>query len=105
MPGAKPGEAFGTIGNLAGKGLLTTGQSGLFRALESAGNLASQAWNAVLSALGAAQHVRAGNANKASAMLTREKRLVVELTLAERKRRELRLIAVGIGIGVERESA
>ena len=105
MPGAKPGEAFGTIGNLAGRGLLTTGQIGLFRALESAGNLASQAWNAVLSALGAAQHVRAGNASEARAMPTREKRLVVEYRLAERKRTGRQTIRVGVGIEVEKESA
>ena len=60
----KPGEALNAIGNLAGTGLLTTGQSGTFRALGPAGNLAAQVWNAAMSAIGTAQHVKAGNANK-----------------------------------------
>ena len=64
LPATKPGEALGTIGNLAGTGLLTSGQSGIFRALGPAGNLAAQAWNAAMSAIGTAQHVKAGNANK-----------------------------------------
>ena len=60
----KPGEGLNAIGNLAGVGLLSTGQSGAFRALGPAGNLAAQVWNAVMSAIGTAQHVKAGNANK-----------------------------------------
>ena len=64
IPDAKPGESLGTIGNLAGTGLLTTGQSGAFRALGPAGNLAAQAWNAAMSAIGTSQHVKAGNANR-----------------------------------------
>ncbi len=63
-PPPKPGEGLNAIGNLAGTGLLTTGQSGAFRALGPAGNLAAQAWNAAMSAIGTAQHVKAGNANK-----------------------------------------
>ena len=64
LPDAKPGEGLNAIGNLAGTGLLTTGQSGIFRALGPAGNLAAQAWNAAMSAIGTAQHVKAGNANR-----------------------------------------
>ena len=49
---------------LASTYLLATGQSGAFRALGPAGNLAAQVWNAAMSAIGTAQHVKAGNANK-----------------------------------------
>jgi endonuclease YncB( thermonuclease family) len=48
---------------LAGLGLMTSGQSGAFRALGPAGNAAAQTWNAGMSALGTWQHAVEGNAN------------------------------------------
>jgi hypothetical protein len=47
----------------AGLGLMTSGQSGAFRALGPAGNAAAQTWNAGMSALGTWQHAVEGNAN------------------------------------------
>ena len=81
-------------GTYAGIGLMGTGQSGTFRALGPTGNAAAQTWNALMSAIGTAQHVQSGNKNQSGRVYRAPKdyatdyQMEVERVLNERKKRK-----------------